>query len=441
MTVTMTDIPMPQMGESITEATIVQWYRKVGDEIAADETLLEISTAKVEAEIPAPCDGVIAEILFEEGETVDVDTIIARIAPPGTAVDASAANGKPAKKAKEPEGSAAAATAEPEEDVVDAASLERERRHLLLRKSTPLVRSMVRELGLDLEQIPGTGRHGRVTKGDVLKFLESRDSGKHHEDYPVHGPGASETLGGLPLTFGKGLPDLVEPMSAMRKSIARHMVDSRRISPHAHTVHEVDFTKTMALREKAKERFQETLGVKLTPLSLILKAVTEAIVKYPIFNSSVIGTDSIAYHRSINIGVAVALERGLIVPVIRNMEHKSVGGIAESLHDIATRARTKKLVPADVEGGTLTVTSPGQKGALMGLPILAQPQVAVLYVGSIKKRPCVIEGADGTDVIGIRSMGILTLALDHRVIDGWVADSFMMEIRERLEAANFDVDV
>ncbi len=440
MTVTLTDIPMPQMGESVTEATIIQWYKKVGDEISQDETLLEISTAKVEAEIPAPCDGVVAELLFAEGETVDVDTIIARLAPPGTQVDPSIGNGRVAEEKASPSPVTVPAV-ESQEDVVDAAAIERERRHLIMRKSTPLVRSMVRELGLDLEQIPGTGRHGRVTKEDVLRFLESHGEDKHHEHYPIHGPGASETLGGKPLTFGKGLADLVEPMNAMRKSIARHMVESRRISPHAHTVHEVDFTRAMALREKRKGQFQEKFGVKLTPLSFILKAVTEAIVKYPIFNSSVVDGDRIAYHRSINIGVAVALERGLIVPVIRNMEHKSVQQIAASIHDIASRARSKKLMPADVEGGTFTVTSPGQKGALMGLPILAQPQVAVLYVGAIKKRPCVIEGTDGADVIGVRSMGILTLALDHRVIDGWVADTFMMEIRDRIEAGNFELDV
>jgi len=437
-----TNIPMPQMGESVAEATVVKWHKAVGDAVEADETLLEISTAKVEAEIPAPCSGVVAEILFPEGATVDVDTIIARIAPPGTAI-APSSDAVPVDGRRSSGQTSLSELREAEAtdiDAVDPATMERERRQQLALRSTPLVRSMIRELGLNLEDIPGTGRHGRVTKEDVLRFIESagRGSAPRQEDYPVSLPGESETLGGHRLRFGAGLEDFVEPMNAMRRAIARHMVESRRTSPHAYTVHEVDFTKMMRLREKLKGRFQEKHGVKLTPLSFILKAVTEAIVRYPMFNASVLSGDRIAYHRSVNLGVAVALERGLIVPVIRNMQDKTLPQIAMAVTDIAARARSKKLMPADVEGGTFTITSPGQKGALMGFPILNQPQVGVLYVGAIKKRPCVIETADGTDVMAIRSIGILSLALDHRLIDGWVADSFMLDIKDRIEGGEFD---
>lgn len=439
---TFANIPMPQMGESVTEATIVKWHKAVGDPVEADETLLEISTAKVEAEIPAPCSGVVAEILHAEGETVPVDTIIARIAPPGTFIAHADPPAAPAGGASSaPVSSGDEIALREDEEAADPVAMERERRQLLARRSTPLVRSMIRELGLNLEDIPGTGRHGRVTKEDVLRFIEANGRGgsaPRPEDYPVSLPGESETLGGHRLRFGSGLEDFVEPMSAMRRAIARHMVESRRTSPHAYTVHEVDFTKMMRLREKLKGRYQKDHGAKLTPLSFILKAVTEAIVRYPMFNASVLPGDRIAYHRSVNVGVAVALERGLIVPVIRNMQDKTLPQIALALADIAARARSKKLMPADVEGGTFTITSPGQKGALMGFPILNQPQVGVLYVGAIKKRPCVIETADGTDVMAIRSIGILSLALDHRLIDGWVADSFMLDIKDRIEGGEFE---
>lgn len=437
------DIPMPQMGESVTEATIVKWHKAVGDDVAADEMLLEISTAKVEAEIPAPMDGVVAEILFAEGDTVNVDTIIARLAPPGTVVE------RGAKAAARPDGNGSSALLETpapvDEEQIEAegpsiAATERERLKELRRRSTPLVRSMCRELGINVEDIPGTGTNGRVTKEDVLRFT-GHTGGKTEggrREYPVGLPSESCTLNGSPLRFGPGLPDFIEPMTAMRKQISKRMIESHRTSPHAYTVFEVDMTRVMRHREKIKDEFQAKTGVKITPLVYILKVLTEAIISFPILNAAVDG-DKIVYHRSVNLGVAVALENGLIVPVIHNMQDKSIADIAKSLNDIATRARTKKLTTHDVEGGTFTITSPGQKGALMGLPIINQPQVGVLYIGSIKKRPTVIEAPDGTDVIAIRHMGILSLALDHRVIDGWVSDSFMSMIKERLETGDFRV--
>ncbi|MCB2155591.1 2-oxo acid dehydrogenase subunit E2 [bacterium] len=473
------DIQMPQMGESITEATIVKWHKRVGDTVREDETLLEISTAKVEAEIPAPDDGVLAEIVHSEGETVDVDTVIARLAPVGTKLgeiekaveqkkrdeephamskEAQARSGQKAKAlAQETVGGAAAPPppAAPREMSTEHSAVEMEREKLLRRKSTPLVRNIAKELGLDIEQIKGTGTRGRVTKADVMAFLEQqRMVEQAKDDFRPHTPGRAKAPtpkspngataemrapeGARPIGFEEGELKRVEPMSTMRKMIAQHMVESRRISPHAYTVFEIDMTATTRLRNESRKEFEARYGVKLTPLAFIMRAAADALVHFPILNSS-IENDNIVYHRHVNMGVAVALEDGLIVPVVRNLEEKSMVGIARGLADIAHRARMKKLNAADVEGGTFTITSPGQKGALFGTPIIAQPQVAIMHVGAIHKRPSVIEGPDGSDMIAIRDRVILTLGIDHRAIDGWVADSFMSTIKERIEKADFHV--
>ena len=469
------EVQMPQMGESITEATIVKWHKKVGDKVREDETLLEISTAKVEAEIPAPEDGVLAEILFKEGATVDVDTVIARMAPPGTEIGEIEQAAEQKKRDEEPHamskeaqvissqksrnhareavgGSAAAMPPPPQQEKT---AVEREREKLLLRHSTPLVRNICKELGLDIAQVPGTGTRGRVTKADVMAFLEqqhkveaAKDEFRPHGAQDKNAP-ASGALGGGeadfqpvpgrgPIGFEEGAAHHVEPMSTMRKMIAHHMVESRRISPHAYTVFEIDMTAMMRMRTQSRSEFENRYGVKLTPLAFIMKAAAESLIHYPIINSS-IEDDNIVYHRHINMGVAVALEDGLIVPVVRNLEEKSMVGIARGLADIAHRARLKKLTPQDVEGGTFTITSPGQKGALFGTPIIAQPQVAIMHVGAIHKRPSVIEGPDGSDMIAIRDRVILTLGIDHRAIDGWVADSFMATIKDKIEKAKFRV--
>jgi pyruvate dehydrogenase E2 component (dihydrolipoamide acetyltransferase) len=463
------DIPMPQMGESITEATIVKWHKSVGDSVRVDETVLEISTAKVEAEIPSPCDGIIVQILYNVDDTVDVDTIIARIAPPGTPQELiekhTSTPGQPkARKVEEPEVPAREPFEREQSDADRQRSREQEveieRERLLRRRSTPLVRSMLRELGIDASLITGTGSHGRITKDDVLRFLEQPRDEKTvgvetipdssqapppvlkppRKDDPLGLPvGGALTLEGQRVEFGPGLGDLVEPMTTMRRAIGRHMIYSLQTSPHAYTVFEADMTNVVKLRQRLKDDFEATYKAKLTPLAFLTRAVVEALIQYPILNSSVDDKNNILYHRQINIGIAVAVKEGLIVPVIRNCELKTIPEIAIAISDLATRARNRQLKPHEVEGGTFTISSPGAKGSLMGMPIISQPQIALIHMGGIQKRVVAIEDADGNDIIAIRHKVIMTLALDHRVIDGWVCDSFMASIRDRLESGQFDV--
>ncbi len=464
----LTEIPMPQMGESITEATIVKWHKAVGDLVRLDETILEISTAKVEAEIPAPCDGVVAEILYVVGDTVDVDTVIARIAPPGTNIgDLGLAdtpiNGK-ARKIEEPEIPARQPFERGGENhqrhLTREEEIEVDRERLLKRRSTPLVRSMLRELGIDPSLIAGTGSHGRITKEDVLRFLDTRRNEKTigvekipdatqatppvlkppRKNDPLGLPvGGALTLEGQRVEFGPGLGDLVEPMTAMRRAIGRHMIYSLQTSPHAYTVFEADMTNVVRLREAKKAEFEKTYGAKLTPLAFLTRALVEALIQYPVLNSSVDDKNNILYHRQINVGIAVAVKDGLIVPVIPNCEMKTIPEIAIAISDLATRARNRQLKATEVEGGTFTISSPGARGSLMGMPIISQPQIALIHMGGIQKRVVAIEDADGNDIIAIRHRVIMTLGLDHRVIDGWVCDSFMATIRDRLEGGKFDV--
>lgn len=465
-----TAVEMPQMGESVTEATILRWHKQVGDHVAVDETLLEISTAKVEAEIPAPCDGYLLEVLFPEGATLPVDTIIARLGPTppnGDIAKAAAmvaadieenADREPFTRSAPPEAITLSPSEIPGLAPDHATVIELERQRLLRRRSTPLVRSMVRELGISIEDIEGTGSHGRVTKDDVLRFMRNRETktslgiekineAKRRRRSPSIEPpppvaslgvpvGGALTMGGQRVEFGPGLGDIIEPMTAMRRAISNHMLRSQSTSAHAYTVFEMDMTAMMNLRARHRERFEKTYGCKLTPLAFITRAVVEGLIQFPVINASTDEHQNILYHRRINVGIAVAVKEGLIVPVIKHAESMTVAETARAIADIATRARNRQLDPAEVEGGTFTISSPGQMGALMGLPIISQPQIALLHVGGIHKRVAVVESPEG-DSIGIRQKAILTLALDHRVIDGWVCDSFMASIRERLESADF----
>jgi len=388
-----TDVVMPQMGESVVEGTIVRWIKKVGDKVDRDEPLFEISTDKVDAEIPSPAAGILSEIRAQEGETVPVNSIVAII---GSGADAAAPQPAPAK-APPPSKAADHVKAGPAAVPSAGEIASRDR-------TSPLVRQIAREHNVDLSHVHGTGIGGRVTKDDVLAFVathgvEKREGQERPEKLP-HSP-----------------EDRVEKMSVMRKTIAEHMVASRRISAHVHTVFEVDFSRIAKIRE----------GRKISYLSFIVKAAAEALKAFPIVNASVEG-DSIVYHKNVNIGVAVALETGLIVPVVKHADSLDLAAIGAAITDLATRARGKQLKPDDVAGGTFTVTNPGHFGALLGTPIINQPQVAILGVGSIEKRPVV----DGDNVVA-RMTAVLTLGFDHRIIDGAVADQFMAHLKRALE--------
>ena len=441
------DVKMPQMGESIAEGTIVKWLKQVGEAVKRDEPLFEISTDKVDAEIPAPASGVLSEILVKEGETVAVNTTVAVING-GSAAGASpkaqpAAESKPAAEpqqkpapppqAFQPTLPPAAKPAEPQGAADD------DRRQ----KSSPLVRKIAAEHNIDISGIEGTGIGGRVSKNDILSYIENRGAEKAAPASPastspaapprapqlIAPPAAAATDTG-PQPYADGDRVEIEPMSVMRRRIAERMVESRRTSAHVTSFMEVDFTETARLRDSLKGEYQRD-GVKLTFMPFIMKAVIEGIRKWPILNSSVWG-DQIVYKKDVNIGVAVALDWGLIVPVIRNSDEKSLLGLARAVNDLGERARTKQLKPDEVQGGTFTITNPGGFGGLIGTPIINQPQVAILGVGVIKKRPVVID-----DAIAIRQIGILGLSFDHRVIDGAVADQFLALVRDVIESGNF----
>jgi pyruvate dehydrogenase E2 component (dihydrolipoamide acetyltransferase) len=447
-----TNVVMPQMGESIAEGTIVRWIKKVGDAVDRDEPLFEISTDKVDAEIPSPAAGVLTDIKVKEGETVPVNSVVAVI---GAAGEKAAAPASPAAAASDapPQAEAprAAAPAEPEPASARTPSALREpegrpeksrgtadsgqgespngggalsREELRRQKSSPLVRRIAKEHNVDIRQITGTGVSGRVTKNDILGFIES---GGSRAPAPPQ-PAARQTPPPAP-AFRPGENVRVEPMSVMRKKIAEHMVLSARTSPHVYSVYEVNFSRISALREKRKADF-EAGGAKLTFTAFIAKAIVDALRQFPMVNASIDG-DNIVYKRDINLGIAVALEHGLIVPVIRNADERNLLGLTRAINDLAVRARSKKLNPDEVQGGTFTITNPGIFGALYGFPLINQPQVAILGVGTIEKRAIVID-----DAIAIRSMCNLTLGYDHRLIDGADAGRFLSYLKERLE--NFE---
>ncbi len=420
------DVIMPQMGESIAEGTVTKWLKSIGDTVKRDEPLFEISTDKVDAEIPAPQAGVLSEILVEAGATVGINTVVARISEKG---EAAPSKDEPAAAPAKPKAEAApeapprpapreeSAGGSPASSGNGSASVEELRRT----RSSPVVRKIAAEHGVDIASVQGTGISGRVTKQDILSYIEKGGGGARQA--PAAAP--------QPSMFRPGENTRVEPMSSMRKKIAEHMVMSKRTSAHVTTFFEVDMTSVARLREKHKSAFEAREGIKLTYLPFIAKAAIEGIRRYPIINASVDG-DSIVYKRDVNLGIAVALDWGLIVPVIRNADEKNLIGLARAIADLGERARGKKLSPDDVAGGTFTITNPGGFGGLSGTPIISQPQVAILGVGVIEKRPVVID-----DAIAIRTMCILVLSFDHRVIDGADADRYMAHVKQVLERGAF----
>jgi 2-oxoglutarate dehydrogenase E2 component (dihydrolipoamide succinyltransferase) len=418
----MTNVMMPQMGESIAEGTIVRWIKKVGDSIDRDEPLFEISTDKVDAEIPSPAAGVLIEIRVKEGETVPVNSVVATSGAAGetaAAPPAPAETPLPEAAVGQPEvGSAPSLGASGPATRSAAATKDVLRRQ----KSSPLVRRIARDNNVDIARIPGTGLSGRVTKQDILGYLESGRPAAA----AVARAGAITPAPAAGPVYKQGENVQIVPMSVMRRKIAEHMVLSAHTSPHVYSVYEVNFGRVSALREKKKAAYEQA-GAKLTYTSFIAKVTVDALVQFPIVNASVDG-DNIVYKKDINLGIAVALENGLIVPVVRNADEKNLLGLSRAINDVASRARSKKLNPDEVQGGTFTITNPGIFGALYGLPLINQPQVAILGVGGIEKRAVVID-----DAIAIKPVCHITLGYDHRLVDGADAGRFLSFIKDRLE--------
>ena len=439
-----TDIIMPQMGESIVEGTITKWLKKPGDKVQRDEPLFEISTDKVDAEIPAPASGVLQEIKVSEGTTVGVNTVVGTIAVDGEAAAVAAkpfppASEKTAKtedaktdETKTPAGKKPAPAPQPSTPPPAAHKDETEEEA----RSSPLVRKIAREHGVSLSQVSGTGLGGRISKQDILSFIESQSS-------PAAAPGIPATAAPTPSrpttpSAPASYPGDLVPMTNMRKLIAKHMIESRRTSAHVHCMYEVDFTRIVNLRNKQKTGFEQRHGARLTFMPFFVRAAVIALQQWPIINAMLEG-DNIRYHRQINMGIAVALDWGLIVPVLKNAGDLNFLGLQRGISDLGERARIKKLKPEDVEGSTFTVTNPGQFGAVFGLPIINQPNSAIMGVGGITKQPMVITDKDGSDSIAIRSIVHLTLGYDHRLIDGAVADQFMALVKKNLETWSEEV--
>ncbi|HEV8368490.1 MAG TPA: 2-oxoglutarate dehydrogenase, E2 component, dihydrolipoamide succinyltransferase [Pyrinomonadaceae bacterium] len=453
-----TEVVMPQMGESIAEGTITKWLKKVGDRVDRDEPLFEISTDKVDAEIPSPAAGTLTEVRYNEGDTVEVNVVVAVLDGEGSAPAKTAEEEKPVEPAPpqvEPPQPAAKVEAKPEptpqpsapalvtetksapakEETLGSESVDDLRRT----KSSPLVRKIAQEHGVDITKLEGTGLSGRVTKNDILSFIES-GSAKPIAASISEAPRPAAKPVDLPAPPPpKPMPgDRVEQMTVMRKKIAEHMVMSRRTSAHVTTVYEIDMTRIARLRDAQRDEFYQRTGTKLTFMPFIFEAVNKALRKFPIFNAQVNG-DQIIYKQDINLGMAVALDWGLIVPVIKRADDLSISGLARAANDLADRARTKQLKPDEVTGGTFTITNPGVFGGLFGTPIINQPQLAILGVGKIEKRAKVLTTPDGEDFIGIRWMAYFALSFDHRVIDGADAERFLAFVKEQLEAGDFSV--
>ncbi|MEO7027815.1 MAG: 2-oxoglutarate dehydrogenase, E2 component, dihydrolipoamide succinyltransferase [Acidobacteriaceae bacterium] len=425
-----TEVPMPQMGESITEGTITKWLKKVGDTVARDEPLFEISTDKVDAEIPSPVAGTLTEIKVQEGATVTINTIVAVIgggaattAPKSTTPlanpsPAAAFNDiqpvRPLAPASQP--AASATTGEPQ-------------------RSSPLVRKIAKENNVDLAVLSGTGASGRITKQDILGHLEGATTTPSAPSSAT--VSSSPKVGSTPST-PQPTPGEIVPMTKMRAIIAKRMVESKQTSAHVHTVFKVDMTRIVKLREKEKNKYEQRNGVKLTYMPFIARAAVYALRKHPIVNSQTQG-DAILYNKNINIGIAVALEWGLIVPVIKQTEEKNFLGVARAIVDLADRARNKKLAPDEVGGGTFTLTNSGIFGEQFGTPIIAQPQSAILGIGGLNKEATVLTDKDGNDSIAIRSIQRFTLGFDHRTIDGADAGKFMSDFKAYLENWSEDI--
>ena len=418
-----TDVIMPQMGESIFEGTITKWLKKVGDSVQKDEPLFEISTDKVDAEIPSPVAGTLTAIKVQEGATVTVNSVVAVIG--GGAAPAAAA---PVATAPTP-----AATPAPVAAVAASASAGEGLR------SSPLVRKIASENNVDLSQVPATGASGRITKQDILGHLEG-GAPAAAKPAATPAPAAPAPAPAKPAAPAAPQPQPGElvPMSKMRAIIAKRMVESKATSAHVHTIFKVDMTRIVKLREKEKNKYEQRNGVKLTYMPFITRAAVQALRKHPIVNSTTQG-DAILYNKNINIGIAVALEWGLIVPVIKQTEEKSFLGVARSIVDLADRARSKKLAPDDVAGGTFTLTNSGIFGEQFGTPIIAQPQSAILGIGGLNKEAVVLTDKDGQDTIAIRSIQRFTLGFDHRTIDGSDAGKFMSDFKAYLENWNEDI--
>ncbi|MCP3979728.1 MAG: 2-oxoglutarate dehydrogenase, E2 component, dihydrolipoamide succinyltransferase [bacterium] len=420
------DVTMPQMGESIAEGTITRWIKNVGDSVERDEPLFEISTDKVDAEVPAPSAGVLAEVRNNEGDTVEVNAVVAVIE-----TDASAAVDAPAPKADSApapaETPAPPAAASPAPAAAVAAA---PKPGVFV---SPVVRRIAAEHGIDPTTVPGTGAGGRVTKKDINAFIAGGGAaaaasvaGTAKETRPAPPPPAAPTRP----SFEPGAREVRETMSVMRKKIAEHMTESKRISAHVQSLFEVDMTRCMRLRAKHKQSYLERHGTSISVMAFFIKAVCDGLRAWPILNASVEG-DEVVYKKDLNVGIAVALDWGLIVPVVRNADDLSIAGLSKAVTDLAHRARNKQLNPDEVQGGTFTITNPGQFGGLFGLPIINQPQVGILGIGGIQKRPVVID-----EGIAIRSMMYISMSYDHRVVDGAVADQFLAVVKHGLE--NFD---
>jgi pyruvate dehydrogenase E2 component (dihydrolipoamide acetyltransferase) len=422
-----TDIVMPQMGESIFEGTITKWLKKPGDRVQRDEPLFEISTDKVDAEIPAPASGVLQDIKVEEGNTVQVNTVVGTIAGDGEPAAATAP-----KRAAAPPAPTAPAKSEAAPPRTPPPAPEPVREEEDHARSSPLVRKIAREHNVNLSQVAGTGLGGRITKQDIMAFLERQESGA------VPAPSATVSAPSVPVSrpaavpAPAAIPGDVVPMTQMRKIIAQRMIESRRTSAHVHSMFEVDMTRVVQLRTKTKTAFEQRHGARLTFMPFFVRSAIIALQQFPIVNASVEG-EAIRYHRHVNMGIAVALDWGLIVPVLKNADELNFLGLQRGITDLGERARAKKLKPEEVEGSTFTVTNPGQFGAVFGLPIINQPNTAILGVGGITKVPLVVTDAEGNDSIAIRSVVHLTLGYDHRVIDGAVADQFMAFLKKTLE--------
>jgi len=437
----MTDVVMPQMGESIVEGTLTKWLKKPGEHVERDEPLFEISTDKVDTEIPSPAAGTVSELLVQEGQTVGINTVVARIqdgagaAPPAEARPVAPSTPQPAPAAPPP---APAAQAPEPETIQPTPAPEQVEEAQPSGPLSPLVRKLARENNIDLSRVSGTGAGGRITKQDVEAYL-ARQTAAPAPPAPAAPPPAPVVAPApaapppaaapaiAPLAPAGAAKTRIEPLSTMRQKIAEHMVLSKRTSPHVTTIHRVDMTKVAKMRDRHKAAFQSTYGFSLTYLPFIVRASVAALRHYPLLNASLDG-NNIIYHNEINVGIAVALENGLIVPVIRSADEKNVLGLQRSIVDLATRARSRQLKPEEVVGGTFSITNFGSFGSLVGTPIINQPQVAILGVGTVDKTPVVID-----DAIAIRSICHLSLSFDHRLVDGALADQFMSKVKQVLQ--------
>ncbi|HEY3162339.1 MAG TPA: dihydrolipoamide acetyltransferase family protein [Vicinamibacterales bacterium] len=429
-----TPVVMPQMGESIAEGTIVRWIKKVGDQVERDEPLFEISTDKVDAEIPSPAAGVLTDIKVREGETVGVNTVVAEIGQPNEVRGAGSARaqlpgesgpaapggpGAPGGPAAKQQADGQSTPAPTPADKAASSIAPEQPSGNGRRRSSPLVRRIAKDHNVDIAQVSGSGIGGRVTKHDILGYLEE---GRLKATPATTAPATARA----PQIVRPAGGDRVEKMSVMRKKIAEHMILSHRTSAHVYSVFHVNFSTVERLRQEKKAEYEQR-GAKLTYMAFIARAIVGALRRHPVINASIDG-ENVIYRNDINLGIAVALDEGLIVPVVKNADEKNLLGLSRAIADLAERARSKRLNPDDVHGGTFTITNPGQFGAQFGMPIINQPQVAILGVGTIEKRPVIVN-----DAIGIRTMAYFTLGYDHRLVDGAVADQFMADVKEQLE--------